>query len=77
MTWKRFFLKFSNKIFTEHSQICNSTISVFNEYLNYPDRQNSEYMAFKGFTGKNHINYEFLDYNNQREQGKTGMINNG
>ena len=57
--------------------MCNSTISVFNEYLNYPDRQNSEYMAFKGFTGKNHINYEFLDYNNQREQGKTGMINNG
>jgi Macrocin-O-methyltransferase (TylF) len=42
------------------------TIVLFDEYLNYPNWQHHEYKAWKEFTDKYHISYEYIGFARQQ-----------
>ena len=43
-------------------RIVQGTIIVFDEYFNYPNWKNHEFKAFKQFTNKENVLYEYLAF---------------
>lgn len=48
--------------------IKKGTIIVFDEYFNYPGWRDGEFKAFKEFTSKYKVDYQYLTYNRYNEQ---------
>jgi hypothetical protein len=58
-------------------QIVAGTVLQFDEYFNYPGWQDGEYKAFKEFVQARHVKFEYLGYNDQREQVSVRILSIG
>ncbi|MEO8148821.1 MAG: class I SAM-dependent methyltransferase [Bacteroidia bacterium] len=46
-------------------KIQDGTVIVFDEYFNYPEWEQHEYLAFQEFIKRNNLSYEYLSYNSK------------
>jgi len=49
------------------NRIVPGTIILFDEYFNYPNWQENEFKAFKEFVEKNHVQYKYLAFTNDKQ----------
>ena len=49
-------------------QIVPGTVIVFDEYLNYPNWENHEYLAWQQFAKQHKVNYEYIGFVSKHQQ---------
>ena len=50
------------------NQIVPNTIIVFDEYMNYPNWERHEFLAWKEFVAKHDVEYEYIGYVSKHQQ---------